>query len=488
MRGLPLLLLLLLALPGAPRAQTASVPAAARENDMDSLCSLPGWLSGGGTAGNPGRTSRAIAQWIDFQRLDNLRIDRDVKQISGAEAIVLVSVIKPEAIPAPVWSTGYYMAIAYRGEPGTLPPPDGTGVLIARVDPPIPGAGVTPARVAFRPPETGWRSTWQLALAVCLRPAVAEGAAPAPFADRPSMFGLTTVTVSSYYLSVAAGLGSVGVLYLMLALAAMQVHGRQLRETASGDPDRRPPPAWLRAFSPIVISQDAFGTASLARFQVLLFTLSAVGVYAYVLVRTGELSSLSSDVLWLLGITLAGSTLASIAGGPVVSTGNRLWLLATGVLDNAPRRPRWHDLLGTDGEIDVTRVQALAFSAFAAAALVTNGPNDLERFEVPDTLKYLIGLSQAVYVAGKALPREAAKQLNDELRVMRDAERDALQHPEDPATRTAFQRARTALQTSLSDIFGDRFRPERLRNLQPGAGLDTPPPRNPPQPASASAI
>ncbi|MFC7538179.1 hypothetical protein ACFQU2_41000 [Siccirubricoccus deserti] len=220
------------------------------------------------------------------------------------------------------------------------------------------------------------------------------------------MFGLTTVTVSSYYLSVAAGLGSVGVLYLMLALAARQLHELQLRETASRAPDRRPLQAWLRAFSPIVISQDAFGTASLSRFQVLLFTLAAVGVYAYVLIRTGELSSLSSDVLWLLGITMAGSALASIAGGPVVSTGNRLWLLATGVLDNAPRRPRWHDLLGADGEIDVTRVQALAFSAFAAAALVANGPNDLERFEVPDTLKYLIGLSQAVYVAGKALPRD----------------------------------------------------------------------------------
>ncbi|GGC61671.1 hypothetical protein GCM10011504_44870 [Siccirubricoccus deserti] len=479
MRGLPLLVLLLLALSGPARAQPEATPAAGRESDMDTLCSLPGWLSGGGTAGNPGRTARAIAQWIDFQRLGSLRIDRDVKQISGAEAIVLVSVLKPEAMPDAVWNGGYFMAIAYRGEPGTLPPPDGRGVLVARVDPPIPEKGITPTRIAFRPPETGWRSTWQLAVAVCLRPAVAEGAAPPPFANRPAMFGLTTVTVSSYYLSVAAGLGSVGVLYLMLALAARQLHELQLRETASRAPDRRPLQAWLRAFSPIVISQDAFGTASLSRFQVLLFTLAAVGVYAYVLIRTGELSSLSSDVLWLLGITMAGSALASIAGGPVVSTGNRLWLLATGVLDNAPRRPRWHDLLGADGEIDVTRVQALAFSAFAAAALVANGPNDLERFEVPDTLKYLIGLSQAVYVAGKALPRETAKQLNDELRLLRDAERDTLQHPEDTTARTAFVRARTALQTSLGDIFGDRFHPEKLRNLQPGAGLDTPPSSNP---------
>ncbi|MFC7544525.1 hypothetical protein ACFQU2_41005 [Siccirubricoccus deserti] len=46
-----------------------------------------------------------------------------MKQISGAEAIVLVSVLKPEAMPDAVWNGGYFMAIAYRGEPGTLPPP-----------------------------------------------------------------------------------------------------------------------------------------------------------------------------------------------------------------------------------------------------------------------------------------------------------------------------------------------------------------------------
>ncbi|MFC7544526.1 hypothetical protein ACFQU2_41010 [Siccirubricoccus deserti] len=54
MRGLPLLVLLLLALSGPARAQPEATPAAGRESDMDTLCSLPGWLSGGGTAGNPG--------------------------------------------------------------------------------------------------------------------------------------------------------------------------------------------------------------------------------------------------------------------------------------------------------------------------------------------------------------------------------------------------------------------------------------------------
>lgn len=447
-------------------ALAAAQPETARERDVDGICALPGWVATGGSTGDAGRTGRALAEWMTQERFDRLRIDRETKQKSGAEAIVIANIQKPDDVAAKSWTGAYFLAVAYRAAPGNLPPEDGAGLLVARVDPPTPGTSLTPTRIAFRPPETFWRSTWQLAIAGCIQAETAEGATPAAFANRPRLFGLTSITVSSYFMSVLAGIGSAGGLYLLLVLAAAQVHRRQL---AYADEEGRPRIAWGRALSPIVLSQDAFGAASLSRFQVLLFTLAAVGVYAYVLVRTGELSSLSIDVLWLLGITLAGSTLASIAGGPVLGTGNRIWLLATGVLDNAPRRPGWHDLLGAEGEIDVTRVQALAFSGFAAAALVFNGPNDLESFAVPDTLKYLIGLSQAVYVAGKALPKEAAKQLNDEVKQLRDAERAALAAPEDTAAQLGFTRARDALQTSLADVFGERFRPARLRALIPGA-------------------
>lgn len=224
----------------------------------------------------------------------------------------------------------------------------------------------------------------------------------------------------------------------------------------------------------MVVCQDAFGAASLSRFQVLLFTVAVVGVYAYVFARTGQLSALSPTILLLLGITLAGSTLAGIAEGPAVSTSNRLWLTATGVLDSRPRIPRWEDLLGAEGEVDVTRVQALAFSLFAAAALVIHGASDLETFTIPDQLNTLIGISQAVYVAGKALPREAARRLNEELRLLREAEQAALAKPEDAEARLAFDRGRAALFGSLADVFGERSRPDRLRGLEPGQSIAAP--------------
>ena len=448
---------------------------AEREQDSDSICSFPRWVSTGEGRGDANRTATAMAVWINRQSIhEGLRIERKKRQVSDAEAVIQLNLRRPDAVTERAWAGAFFIAIAYPGLARSLPPKDGANVLTAHVEPPVPQGRDSLILVAFRPPETGWRSAWQVAIAACIPPEsvttptlAAEATQPT---QMPAIFGLTQVTISSYYLSVVVGVGSVLSLYLLLVFAAAKVHAQQLRMPAA-DAEAGHLPPWVGAINPMVISQDAFGAASLARFQVLLFTLVVVGVYAYVLIRTGELSSLSTDVLWLLGITLVGSTLAGIAGRPVLATGNRLWLLATGVLDNQPRQPGWQDLLGSDGEIDVTRVQALAFSIFAAAALVANGPNDLENFVVPDTLKYLIGLSQAVYVAGKALPREAATRLNEEVRTIRDAEAAVLIAPGDPAALVAFETARNSIGKSLLDVFGECFRAQRLAELRPGRRL-----------------
>ena len=116
-----------------------------------------------------------------------------------------------------------------------------------------------------------------------------------------------------------------------------------------------------------------------------------------------------------------------------------------------------------------SRVTGLARETlFAAVALVVNGATDLENFTIPPELNTLIGISQAVYVAGKALPREAAKRLNDEVRALRDAEQATLRNPADEPARLEFERLRAALHGMLTDVFGERFRADRLRTLQPG--------------------
>jgi len=280
------------------------------------------------------------------------------------------------------------------------------------------------------------------------------------------------VWVPSRFLALATAAGAVIGLYLLLALASIGIQGRQyaFARAAARDAERPPPPRLLFALSPVVIVQDSFGHASLARLQLLLFTLVLTGVYAYVLSATLVLPEMSNSVLALLGITVTGSVLARTADRPVLTTPNRLWLLGTGIVDASPRLPAWRDLIAAEGEIDMTRVQALVFTLFAAAALAVNGTANLANFEIPDQINYLMGISQTAYIAGKALPREAANRLNDEVKALREAEAAVLKGT-DPGATTAFVTARSGAAVALLDVFGERFQDAALRDLEPGQRL-----------------
>ncbi|MBX9698921.1 MAG: hypothetical protein K2X74_05765 [Acetobacteraceae bacterium] len=449
----PLLGLLMLLLCAAT---AAAQPVPAGEEQI--RCSIPAAGTAGGSLQlNP----QGVIDYVSG-RPARLPIE-GWEQTSLASTTMRFTVRRPAGIQSADWmATTWFAALAYRTDASGRPLPDGP-MITADVAPPKPTAEAAPLIITIPLPEDRWRpSRWRLAVLACVGP-------ERTVAD----FGIVTVEASSLRLSVLFGIGAVVLLYLALALTARQVHAGQYDVLAARcrELGRQPPPRLLYALNPVVISQDAFGVCSLARFQVLLFTLVVGGVYGYVMARTGTLVSLSETVLTLLGITLVGSTLGRLTEGPVVDTPNRLWLLGTGVLDGRPRVPQWQDLLASEGEIDVTRVQALAFSLFAAVALVLYGTADLERFEIPAQVNYLIGISQAVYVAGRALPRETAKRLNEEVRSLRDAEAKALAAPGDASARIAFDTARAALGTSLFDVFGGRFQAERLRALQPGERL-----------------
>ena len=392
---------------------------------------------------------------------------KGVQQTAKAVPTVEFTVSRPEAISAADWRAAWFEAVIH---PSALPRTgiDARNLRLGRPLPPSPTDTTTTVSVEIPDSDIGWLpSRWEVAIMVCVDPNT--GANP-NLDDRRQIrgFGRVPLYISSLNLSAALGFGAFAGLYFILALTARTTHARQIELMRQPAEDGSQRPGWWFALKPTVISQDAFGVCSLSRFQVLLFTLVIAGVYAYVMVRTGALPNLSPTVLTLLGITLTGSTLARVTDGPVLETPNRLWLLGTGVLDSSPRQPRWQDLLAAEGEIDVTRVQALAFSVFAAAALVIYGTGDLENFRIPEQLNYLIGISQVVYVAGKALPREAAKRLNEEVRTIRDAEAKALADPTDAVAIKTFETARNGLGSSLSDVFGERFREARLRGLHPG--------------------
>ncbi len=392
-----------------------------------------------------------------------------VKQTAHAVPTVSFVVRAPVGVPKSEWLMGFFEAVVFpeRTDGRSIDP---RTLVRGRVLPPTPTEDRTSVIAEFPGLDVGWLpSRWRVAIMLCVDPGadprglIANGRALREIVILP-------LYVSSLRLSAAAGLGAFAALYLLLAFTARHTHERQIavaRDQALRD-GRPPPKPWGYALRPTVICQDSFGFASLARFQVLLFTLVLVGVYAYVMSRTGELANMSPTVLTLLGITLTGSTLARVTEGSSLDTANRLWLLGTGIIDPSPRLPRWQDLLAADGEIDVTRVQALAFSLFAAVALILNGTGDLANFTIPDELNYLIGLSQAVYVAGKALPRDSAKRLNEEIRAARDAETAALLQPGDAAAVRGFETARNAIGSALFDVFGERFRDRQLRSMQPG--------------------
>jgi len=458
MRRLLILVLLLLA-PGHAGAQESPI-----------MCSPRRQATEGAQRGSGFMTLPSMVEHIRISA-PSLKVN-NVRQTALAIPTIELAVFRPEVIAElPAWRATWFEVVLHPTDTALNPR------LMVRGNVLPPAAGDTQTSVIAEFPNLGggWRSArWDAFILAC----VDSDFDPELRRENTReirVFARQPVYVSSLKLSAALGIASVIALYLILAVASMQTQSRQLAfARAEAEKEGRRFSRLGFALNPTVIMQDAFGHCSLARFQVLLFTLVLTGVYAYVMLRTGRLPNLSPSVLGLLGITLAGSVLARVAEGPVVDTPNRLWLLGTGVLDQTPRLPRWRDLIAGDGEIDVTRVQALAFTLFAAAALVANGTGDLESFQIPDQLNYLMGISQTVYVAGKALPRETAKRLNDEIRSLRDAERAVLDAPADAAAQRAFETARNAVGSVLFDVFGERFNDEALRRLTPG--LRRPPP------------
>lgn len=319
--------------------------------------------------------------------------------------------------------------------------------------------GPATLKVTFEPPSFYLRETWRVFVLPCF--ADAEGNMTA------KEFAEQDVRLLGRWAATGIGVLVVVGIILLLGQAAYAMNGWQLDPTAIGGQA----PIQTR-LSPIFICQDAFGHASLARFQVFLFSLVLLGVYAYAFAASLEVPEVSNTVLALAGITLAGSTLAAAASKPSLESPNRLWLWGTGVLRQTRRVPRWRDLVTGDGEVDITRVQALGFSLFAACALIFLGAEKLGSFEIPEQLNYLIGLSQAVYVAGKALPVDSLRRLNADLEALRGAEKAAIGKPEASAEVQEYMRLKTGVSVSLVDVFGPRIDLERLLTMGPGARLE----------------
>jgi hypothetical protein len=155
------------------------------------------------------------------------------------------------------------------------------------------------------------------------------------------------------------------------------------------------------------------GYASLSQLQIVLWT-AVVGMSAiYVMTLSGNLISISDGTLVLLGIASATALAARIPGSAQsgsAQSGSVQPVSDPPVATQAnPVTPEWSDLVvpnRTTQEIDVTRLQMLAFTLITAAFVLVKVVVDYEIPTIPTNFLVLMGISNGVYVGGRSLPSQ----------------------------------------------------------------------------------
>ncbi len=165
------------------------------------------------------------------------------------------------------------------------------------------------------------------------------------------------------------------------------------------------------------------GQASLSQLQMLLFTLIVATLLFYQWIRTGILQDLSTDLLYLIGISTAG------AGGSQITSSlkknldkdiyeylQRLgWFTAPLATAHTDAHPS--ELLLTDNKFDIYKFQMFVFTLVVAAYVISAGSSQLGNIEISTTLLTLMGISQGAYLGGKATA-DIITPLQDQLRGM----------------------------------------------------------------------
>ncbi len=182
-------------------------------------------------------------------------------------------------------------------------------------------------------------------------------------------------------------------------------------------------------FNPIWAAQDGTGRASLSSMQIIFFSVIVLFLVIDILLRTGILANLSNDVLGLLGIAGIGSVGGKFATNQThkLSFDNWAWAKRKGWTNaegNHVSRPQWSDLYTTDDDFDPYKFQMLSFSFVIGVSLFLIGINGVAKFEIPQALLALIGLSQATYLGGKVVSAGSVGALDDKLSALRKAEED----------------------------------------------------------------
>jgi hypothetical protein len=141
--------------------------------------------------------------------------------------------------------------------------------------------------------------------------------------------------------------------------------------------------------------------------------------------RSGNIAAMSPDVLVLLGISAAGA----VGGKLVHSYRRRLsypnwawltrhnWLPENKDVRKGTERAKWSELLldPDTKEFDPYSFQMIVFTAVVAVALLSGGVGGLETFKIPGEMLALLGISQVVFIGGRAIDKTGYDELDKQL-------------------------------------------------------------------------
>lgn len=271
------------------------------------------------------------------------------------------------------------------------------------------------ARIYFRAPEVG-RLDDTLAFHQELTLRIAVFAEKDGVIGRPYFGRRIALETSSKGASIGAALLFAFGFYLLTtqAVAATFRNGQA------------PQPAGWRAVLARLAPWNLVGEgaqSALAQLQMLMFTLIVASLLFYQWLRTGLLQELSTDLLYLIGISTLGaagsqigSTLKKGLAPDMVRYAHQLdWFTAP--LAQTCRRADPAGLLTTNKRFDIYKFQMLVFSIVIAAYVIEAGADELDKLRISATLLTLMGISQGAYVGGN-VTSDSMSILQEQLRGM----------------------------------------------------------------------
>ncbi|MGM3308085.1 hypothetical protein ACSQ6I_19260 [Anabaena sp. WFMT] len=296
----------------------------------------------------------------------------------------------------------------------------------------------------------------------------------------PNFYILQDVKISSWPLSF---IGSIALLIVIYLVAAIPVYNlktsidKSIYNSQNIDHvkfAKKHSPQRIREFflqiikylDLVTFTTEKSGKASISNLQITWFTLIVFGLLIHVLLRTGQLSAISEDILWLLGI----SGTAKILSMGIDVSANRLsldnlaWLRIQGYLNdsNQSKNANWKDLINTNGSFDVYKYQLLLFSFIVGITLTISGLRVLTEFKLPEGFLNLLGLSNVVYIFGNTISPNSIAELNKYINELRGFEKE---YSSDPSKYIMKARDVAGMLTLIYGKESTKFNPEITDSL-----------------------